>query len=77
MLKKEIALLQYSTQQKISLDTAKTELAKSSMDNETKRQLAAAEIALAQSEGHHNRMVDLHKHNTSLVRDEISTPDTP
>jgi len=77
MLKKEIALLQYSTQQKISLDSAKTELAKSSMDNETKRQLAAAEIALAQSEGHHNRMVDLHKHNTSLVRDEISTPNTP
>jgi len=77
MLKKEIALLQYSTQQKINLDQAKVQLAKSSMDNETKRQLAAAEIELARSEGHHDRALDLHKHQTSLVRDEISTPATP
>ena len=76
-LQKEIAILQYSTQQKISLDAAKAQLAKSAMDNSTKRQLAAAEIQLSQTESAHNRALDLHKHNTSLVRDEISTPNTP
>ena len=76
-LKKEIALLEYTNQQKQSLDDSKTQLAKSVMDNQTKRQLAAAEIELAKSESNQDRMVDIHKHNTSLVRDEISTENTP
>jgi len=76
-LQKELALLQYANEQKLSLDQVKSQLAKSSMDNQTKRELAAAEIQLAASEGHQDRLVDVHKHNTSLIRDEISTPDTP
>ena len=76
-LQKEIALLQYSTQEKINLNDAKVQLARSAQDNQTKRELAAAEIQLAQSEGAHNRAVDVHKHNTSLVRDEMTTPNTP
>lgn len=76
-LQKEIALLGYANQQKLSLDTVKGQLAKSSMDNQTKRELASAEIELAQSEGAHDRAHDMHKHTTSLIRDSISTPDTP
>lgn len=76
-LEKEIALLKYSSDQKISLDDSKTQLARSAMDNQTKQSLASAEIELAQSEGAHNRAPELHKHDTSLVRDEMSTPDTP
>jgi hypothetical protein len=76
-LKKEIALLDYSNQQKISLDQSKVQLATSQMDNQTKRDLASAEIALSQSESAHDRNLDLHKHNTSLIRDEMSTPNTP
>lgn len=76
-LQKDIALLEYANREKINLDTVKAQLAKSAMDNQTKKQLAAAEIQLAQTEGDQNRSVDMHKHNTSLVRDMMSTPDTP
>ena len=76
-LKREIALLEYSTSQRLSLDQAKMQLAKSQMDNQTKRDLAAAEIQLAQTEGAHDRAHDMSKHATSLVRDEVSTPKTP
>lgn len=54
-LQKEIALLQYSTQEKINLQDAQTQLAASAMDNATKQQLAAAEISLSQSENAHDR----------------------
>ncbi|MFZ6769919.1 portal protein [Undibacterium sp. Di26W] len=76
-LQREIALLDYANKEKISINDARTMLAKSAMDNQTKRELAAAEIQLAQNEGLQDRMLSLHKHHTSLVRDEISTPDTP
>lgn len=79
-LQRELALLEYANEQKLSLDQVKAQLAKSAMDNETKRQLAAAEIQLAANEGDKDRAIDLHKHNTSapsLVRDEITTPNTP
>ena len=68
-LKREIALLEYSNAQRLSLDTAKTQLAKAQMDNQTKRDLAAAEIQLAQSERADDK--------NSLIRDEVSTPVTP
>jgi hypothetical protein len=79
-LQRELALLQYANAQKLSLDQVKAQLAKSAMDNETKRQLAAAEIQLASNEGDKDRALDLHKHQNpapSLVRDEVSTPATP
>jgi hypothetical protein len=76
-LQKEIALLEYANKRALNLDQVKAELAQSAMDNSTKKDLAAAEIQLAVTEGDKNRGVDLHKHNTSLVRDEMSTPVTP
>jgi hypothetical protein len=79
-IQREIALLNYANQQKISLDNVKAQLAKSAMDNQTKRELASAEIALAQSEGDKQRAHDLHKHENpspSLVRDQVSTDKTP
>ena len=77
-LEREIALLDYANKEKINLNDAKMMLAKSAMDNRTKRELAAAEIQLAQNENQRDRELDLHKHNTnSLVRDEMSTKVTP
>jgi hypothetical protein len=79
-LQKELALLQYANAQKISLDTVKSQLAKSAMDNQTKKELAAAEIQLAATEGDKQRAHDLHKHTNpspSLIRDQMQTPVTP
>lgn len=79
-LQKEIAILQYSTQERISLDAAKIQLAKSAMDNRTKKELSAAEIELSRSENANDRAHDMIKHATktpSLVRDELSTGNTP
>lgn len=77
LIKREIAFLEYSNQQKISIDQARAQLAQTAMQEKTRRELGAAEIELAQSEGDKNRGVDVHKHTTSLIRDEISTPNTP
>jgi hypothetical protein len=74
---REIALLEYANKEKLSVDAARVALAKSAMDNRTKRELAAAEIQMAQNENAQDRALDLHKHHTSLVRDEMSTPVTP
>lgn len=76
-LQKELAIVELATKQNITIEQAKVELAKATMQESTKRQLAAAEIQLAQSEGHADRLTDLHKHSTSLIRDEISTEHTP
>lgn len=76
-LQREIALLNYSNQRQISIDETRTQLAKSAMENQTKRQLAAAEIQLASNESEKDRSHDMTKHVTSLVRDEVSTPETP
>lgn len=79
-LQKEIAILQYSTQERISLAAAKVQLAKSAMDNMIKKELSAAEIELSRSENANDRAHDMIKHATktpSLVRDELSTGNTP
>lgn len=76
-LKKELALLDYSAKHNLTLEQVKANLAKAAMDNQTKRELAQAEIQLAQSESAADRAHDLHKHHTSLQRDMMSTPDTP
>lgn len=80
LIQREIALLNYANQQKISLDNVKAQLAKSAMDNQTRRDLASAEIQLAQTEGAKDRALDLHKHQNpspSLVKDEVATDNTP
>ena len=76
-LEREIALLKYSTAQNINLDKAKAQLAQSAMDNSTRKQLSEAEIQLATNQSAEDRALDLHKHTTSLVRDEMSTLTTP
>jgi hypothetical protein len=76
-LQKELALLQYAHENQQTLDQVKADLAKTAIQEQTKRQLASAELQLAQSEGDKNRTVDLHKHTTSLIHDEVSTPVTP
>ena len=68
-LKKELALLDYASKHQISLDQVKADLAKTSMIEGTKRQLAQAQIALNQSESHQDRMVDLHKHTSNQEAD--------
>jgi hypothetical protein len=76
-LQREIAILEYTNKQKITLQDAQAQLAQTAMQEKTKRSLAAAEVELAASEGDKNRGLDLHKHATSLVRDELSIPGTP
>jgi hypothetical protein len=79
-MERELRLLDYSLKHNLTLEQVKADLAKSAMDNETKRQLGAAEIELAQNEGDKDRAIDLHKHSNptpSLMRDEVSTPNTP
>jgi hypothetical protein len=76
-LKERLALLQYAQDNKTTLDEARVQLADRAMQEKTRRSLAAAEIELAASENAKDRGVDMHKHNTSLIRDEISTPNTP
>lgn len=76
-LKERLALLQYAQDNKTTLDEARVQLADRAMQEKTRRSLGAAEIELAASENEKDRGVDLHKHTTSLIRDEISTPNTP
>lgn len=85
-LQREIAILEYTSKQNITLTQAKAQLAQSGMNNDTKKQLADAEIQLAQSEGDKDRTLDLHKHTSnvlaknntpSLVQDQMGLPNTP
>lgn len=74
---RELMLLKYSIENKVTLDQVKVDLAKTSMMDATKRDLASAEIQLAQNESANARQHDMQKHVGSLVRDEMSTPVTP
>jgi hypothetical protein len=69
----QLAMLKYASEQKISLETLRTQLAQSQMQESTKRELAQAQIALNQSENHQDRVLDLHKHTTTLA----NTPKPP
>lgn len=57
-MKRELALLEYATQQKISLDAVKADLAKTAMIEETKRQLKAAELSLQANENDKDRLAE-------------------
>lgn len=76
-LKREIAILEYTSKQNITVQQAQAELAQTAIQEKTKRELGAAEVELASAEGDRNREVDMHKHATSLVRDQMSTEVTP
>ncbi len=47
----------------------KADLAKTAMQEQTKRQLAQADIALSQSEGRNERAHDMNKHLVALEND--------
>jgi hypothetical protein len=76
-MQRELALLQYAHENNMKLTDVKAELAQTAMTERTKRELAGAEIQLAASEGEKDRTHDMTKHATSLVRDEVSTENTP
>ena len=72
-MERELALLKYANEQKISLDNVRGQLARAAIDSQTKRELSAAEIELVQSEGSQDRAVDLTKHQ--FMRSNIDTQD--
>jgi hypothetical protein len=79
-IQRDLAILQYAHDNNQNLMQVKADLAQTAMNNQTKKELAAAELQLAANEGSADRTVDLHKHHNpspSLVRDEVSTPTTP
>ena len=72
----QLEMIKYANQQKISLEQMRADLSKTQIQETTKRQLAAAEIALNQSEAEKDRAVDVHKHNTKLIADQsVIEPD--
>lgn len=67
LVKRELALLEYANRKEISLEEVKVQLAKTAMAEDTKRQLAKAQIALNQNENSKDRAVDVHKHHATLA----------
>lgn len=60
-LTERIETLKYANQQQISLDKAKVDIARTTMQEQTKRSIADQQVALNQSEGHKNRMTEFAK----------------
>ena len=67
--KRELAILEYSLKNNQTLTQVKADLAKTAMQEQTKRQLAQADIALSQSEGRNERAHDMNKHLVALEND--------
>lgn len=60
-VKERLAMLEYANSQKVSLEQVKSDLARTSMQEQTKREIAAAQVALNKSEGHAGRMAEFAK----------------
>jgi hypothetical protein len=65
-LQRDLAILEYSQQHNLTLEQVKVDMAKTAMQEQTKRQLASAELQLATNEGNQNRAVDVHKHHNPV-----------
>ena len=65
-LQKELALLEYANKNQLTLMQVKADLAKSAMDNQTKKELAATELQLNQTENHADRSHDMSKHVATM-----------
>lgn len=65
-MKRELALLEYANQQKMTLDDTRAQLAKTAMIEQTRRQVAAADMQARQTEGQMDRDHDMTKHLTTL-----------
>lgn len=73
-VKRELAMLEYAMQEKISLEKVKAELARTAMVEGTRKELAAAEIELAREIGMHDRTHEKIMHNETLGKDMVVTP---
>ncbi len=71
MDKRELAILEYSLKNNQTLEQVKADLAKTAMQEQTKRQLASADMAMTQSENAHGRTHDLAKHVSGLENDQL------
>lgn len=86
-LKERLAMLEYANKKDITLDSLKVQLANAARADQTKRELAQAEIDLAAQTSMYDRTHDRLKHDgtlqvnsikpNSLTRDEVSTNITP
>lgn len=74
-MRERIALLEYSNKKEITLEELKTQLAKATMSEQTKRDLGAAELAFAQQEGMYGRTHDKNKHDAEVdIKKEPAQP---
>lgn len=71
-LKRDLALLDYANKHQLSLEQIKADLAKTSMVESTKRQLAEAELQLKANESHKDRQHDLHLNALSNAAETTS-----
>jgi hypothetical protein len=75
-IKREIAVLEYSSKHQMTLEQTEAQLAAVAMSETTKRQIAQAQIQLNQAENHKDRVVDVHKHGvdkqTEVRKQQIS-----
>lgn len=69
MDKRELAILEYSMKNNQTLEQVKADLAKTAMQEQTKRQLAGVDSAITQSEGAHDRTHDMSKHISTIQND--------
>ena len=77
--KLQLAMLQYAHEQKMSLEQVQAELAKTAMQERTKREVAAAGNQLRENEGHHDRAHDANmaSHQAALDYQQPTDPGTP
>lgn len=69
MDKRELAILQYALANKQTLEQVKADLAKTAMQEQTKRLLAGVDTALQQSENREQRSHDMAKHVITVQND--------
>jgi hypothetical protein len=67
--KRELAILEYSLKNNQTLTQVKADLARTAMQEQTKRELAGVDVALTQSENAHDRTHDLVKHVSTVQND--------
>ncbi len=71
---RQMALLQYSLQNHLTLTQVKAELAKTTMQEETKRQLAEAEMQLKIAEGNADRRHEINMATHQAGLDQLTQP---
>ena len=70
-IKRELAILEYAQKHQLSLEQVKADLAKTQMQEETKRQLAAADIQMRMNESHRDHL------NQQLLNQSAGQPAPP